>query len=1326
MNFSFKNWRHMNFKFAGQAAIVAGFFFMLGFTIKYHYPQLKAWAIFQIREISAKNFGIEVKPRNIEVSIFPLGIQLADLEVHAQKEHKKDFPRISARYVAAYVDILGLLTGRLRLSSVDIVEPKISFVQKTKSKNTPPPMQFSFRKLRSIPINRLRIIKMNLDLQLAEPEVFVITKNFSLAVDNGEGALEFDIDGPDISYRQLDNKIGVDFSFATKGHVYRNEVNFAKLQLKRQSSEISIRGTAFGKVEEGILHEMEFDSKLHLNLPEIRDLTTKIFPNINQPLIHGVAEVVAISKYGTNKGFSVQFLTKTQDLKIDNFIVGNIESRGDYRDKAIDLSHFVIRNQSGEFGLKNAHLSLGDKTTIRTDLDVKEMELQKFLDTLGLHDIPTILNLSGLFKCEGEILPDLGLSCQGNAEGKNLHVYAGHEKRFSIVKLPIFGAQGNVNISKRNVSYQADLKIKEFSGKSTGNIDFENGFKITYETPALSFGVLDHFVGLKTEGLAKITGSTEGNAHTAIINTKAVLSDFWLDDYLLDSAELNFAYKNGMLYFNDIDGHVDSTSYMGQVDIDLHKEQIRVNARSPDADLRDVQRVLSRKFQLPIEAAGFGKMQVTLSGPLDPKQFDFKFLSHFSDGKISTESYDSLIANVSAEKGLIKSNKIIMTKNASQISVTGQITPQGTIQLAATGDQLRIEDSHFIKSRLPELRGQMDFDLSLKGPIRKPQTLFKGYLSQMSLGSESMESSTFSLDFGEHAVTGNGKFFGTRVNSQFEFPLTPEAPFRVRLTAKELNFMPLMGLFTKSERHWDYKSSLTGNLEIKSPKGGFWKSSGVANIDAISVERGPVYLASDAPSKITFESGLINSTVINLKGPNSYLRAQILNSKREDLNITSSAKADLSLFALFTPFLKEMRGLMTVSLKVRESVDNPSILGSALVEGGLVKLPEFPAAFQNLRADILFNNQKILINSASANLGGGTVQANGGITIIPKKMPTIDVQGTFEQVHLTIPDGVKSVSTGNIFITGTTFPYKLLVKANVESGEIIKEFSSDDSQPGTIKQSVLLPKRATEREASPITLDLNLLLSENVKIKNELLDTNIAGQIQVLGEPSDIKLNGQINFIKNGKFYFKKTPFEISSGMIRFKEVMNNPEIFLNCTTRVQAYDVTLLIQGTGLKPQIQLTSTPTLTQSEIICLLALGVTCDNMEKNVASSQQGQATYGQIGAAILSNNPLQKQIKDRYGVDVGFSTTFDSDNSSVPQVTVGKQISPKIGAKVIHSRGKEPKVDAQIFWDLNRNWSFVGSWEGKTEDNPTDRTTNDRTNNNNSVGVDLEYKMEFK
>jgi translocation and assembly module TamB len=1325
MKFDRNRLHNINFKAIGQIAVVAGFFFMLGFALKYHYPQLKTWAIFQIREVSAKNFGIEVKPKNIELSLFPLGIQLSGLEVQARKEHKKDFPNVSAKYVAAYVDILGLLTGRLRLSTVDIVEPQIMFIQKSKARSgAPMPVQFSFRALRSIPINRLRVLRMNLEARLAEPEIFISTKNFSAAVDNYEGALDFDIEGPEISYRQLDNKIGVDFSFATKGHVYRTEINFTKLQLRRGDSHVSVRGTAFGKVEEGILHEMEFDSKVHLNLPEIHDLTTKIFPNVKQPAVNGIAEVAAISKYSTNKGFSVQFLTKTQDLKIDRFTVGNLESRGDYRDKNVDLNHFIIRNQAGEFGLRNAHLNLGDKVTVKSELTITALELQKFLETLGLHEVPTVINLSGLLNCEGEIVPDLGLTCQGGADGKNLHVYTGREKRFSIVKLPAFSAQGQVKVNKQSVTYQADLKVKEFTGKSNGVIEFAKGFKIYYETPALAFGVMDHFVNLKTEGIAKLSGTTEGDAHSAVINTKAQVTDFWLDNYLLDSAEFNFSYGKGHLYFNDINGHVDSTSYNGQVEIDLGTHEIKLNARSSDTDLKDVQRILSRKFQLPFEASGFGKMQISLAGPLDPSKFDFKFLSHFSDGKIASESYDSLIANVSAEKGLIKSNKIIMTKNASQISVTGQITPQHVIQVTATGDQLRIEDSQFIKSRLSELRGQLDFDLSLKGPVTKPQTLFKGYLSQMSLGSESMESSTFTLEFGEQAITGNGKFFGNRVASTFALPFAPDSPFHINLNAKGFNFMPLMGLFLKNERHWDYKSSLTGTMDIKSNRGGFWKSTGFANIEAIAVERGPVFLASDAPTKISFDNGLMNSTVLNLKGPNSYLRAQVTNSTKENLNLTASAKADLSLFALFTPFLKEMRGLMTVSLKVRDSVDNPNILGSALVEGGLVKLPDFPTAFQNLRADVLFNNQKILINSASANLGGGNLTAGGGITIIPKKSPIIDVQGSFEQVHLAIPDGVKSVGTGTIAITGNGLPYKLSVKANVESGDVVKEFSSDDSQPGTVKQSALLPKKATDREVSPITLDLNLLLSENIKIKNENFDTFISGQIQVLGEPRDLKINGQINFIKGGKIFFRKTPFEVSTGMIRFKEVMNNPELFITSTARVKDYDITLTLSGMAQKMNFQLTSQPTLTQPEIICLLALGVTCDTMEKNVASSQQGQASTYQIGAAILSNNPLQKQIKDRYGVDFGIGSTFDSDNASVPQVTVGKQITPKIGAKVIHTRGKEPKVDAQIFWDLNRNWSFVGSWEGKTEDNPTEKAT--EKTNNNSVGVDLEYKMEFK
>ncbi len=1321
------NWnrlRQVNLKFIGQTAVVAGFFFMLGFALKYHYPQFKTWAIYQIREVSAKNFGIEVKPRNIEISFFPLGIQLADLQVQALKEHKKDFPRVSVKYIAAYLDFLGLLTGRLRLSNIDIVEPEIIFIQKVKSRTSnAPPLQFSFRRMRSIPVNRIRVLRMNLDARLVDPEIALSTKGFSLSLDNNDGALEFDINGPEISYRQTAHKIGVDFSFVTKGHVYRNEINFAKLQLRQQNSEISVRGTAYGKVEEGILHDMEFDTKIHLNLPEIRALTGKLFPDIKQPEVQGSAEVAAISKYNAAKGFSVQFLTKTQNLKIDKFTVGNLESRGNYEGKNIYLSHLIVRNSSGEFGVGETRLQLGDKLLVNTELNITRLELQKFLNTMGLHDVPTILNLTGKFKCDGEISPDLTLACQGAAEGKNLHVYAGDEKPFSIVKLPEFNADGSVKVTKKNVVYQAALKVKQYNGTSSGTIDFENGFKIAFDTPALGFAALDHLANLKTEGVVKLSGVTEGNAHTATISAKAFASDFWLDDYFLDNAEFGFSYAKGTLGFTDIRGHVDSTSYLGQVDINLDTNQIKVNARSPDTDLKDVQHVLSRKFQLPLDVSGFGKMQVNLSGPLDPSQFDFKFLSHFSDGRIASESFDSLIANVSAEKGLIRSNKIILTKNASQIAVSGQITPQLVLQLTATGDQLRLEESQFIKGRLQELRGQLDFDLTLKGPVKKLQSQFKGYLSQMSLGSESIESSTFTLDFGERSILGNGKFFGSRVTSQFEFPLDPDATFRIYMNAKELNFLPLMGLFLRNDRHWDYKSSLTGILDIRSPRGGFWKSSGQAVIDSMSIERGPVSMASDAPAKITFENGVINSTTLNLKGANSYLRANVSNSTRESFNLTASAKADLSLFALLTPFLKEMRGLMTVSLKVRESLDNPSILGSGLIEGGLIKLPDFPNAFQNLRADVLFNNQKILINSASANLGGGTVQANGGITLVAKKMPLIDVQGSFEQVHLTVPDGVKSVGTGTIAITGAGFPYKLAIKGNIESGEIYKEFSSDDSQPGTIKQSSLLPKRAADKEVSPLTFDLNLFLSENVRIKNELLDTNISGQIQILGEPTDIKLNGQINFVKSGKIYFRKTPFEVSSGIIRFKEVMNNPELFITSTARVQEHDVTLLIQGTGLKPVIQLSSQPTLTEPEIICLLALGVTCDTMEKKVASQQQGQASYHQIGAVFLSNNPLFKQAKDRYGVDVGFSTTFDPDNSSVPQVTVGKQITPKIGAKVIHSRGKEPKVDAQVFWNLNRNWSFVGSWEGRTEDS-TKSTTEQK--NNNSVGVDLEYKVEFK
>jgi translocation and assembly module TamB len=917
------------------------------------------------------------------------------------------------------------------------------------------------------------------------------------------------------------------------------------------------------------------------------------------------------------------------------------------------------------------------------------------------------------------------------------HVDSGHPQFSTIVEVADARIKGEVKVNAKQVEYKGDIEAgKNSSGHSDGIINYETGFKINYVGDKLDLADVKNLVNLKTEGVLKVNGNTIGTSDWATIDMNIDGKDMWLEDYPLGSATTKLSYKSGHLLFYNINGQYEVSRFTGNVELDLIKDRMKISGQIPFMDLKDIQSLFKRKVTLPIQMAGTGTGRVEAEGPYRFQDMSYNFKSSFYRGKIANESFDDMTFNVTSTDGLVKSDRIVLKKAAGILEMKGQITPKGEIDSVAVGRSMRLEQSENVTAVGLDLQGLADFTVLIRGQLPHPRVEVNGRLSKVVLADQTAEDSVFKLNFLSDRMEGSGQFLGTTLLSDFVFPYNNTAPFLFKLKTKKWDFTNLFSLVSKSARQIDFNTSVSMEVALQAPQGGFWASSGKAHITEFSIRKGGKSLNADKPMTLNFKQGTINSDNFIVSNGDSYLKLDVAGLTRSNLNASLNGKLDLSLLGLFTPFIADLRGNMALSMDLKGNADKPLLSGSAYVDRGYVKFNEFVHPFSNVRADVLFNDNQILINAISSDLASGKLSGEGKITFAGANSRPIDVKGTFTGVKLNFPEGFRSQGSGSVGIHGDHYPYAMDINYDVSGGEIVAEFNGQDSGTSAVKASAYLPRFLDQEVFHPFTFNVDVNLKGPVLVNNSLIRAAVSGHVRASGTPDRLILNGSFTPLAGGKFLFSDQPFDIQSALVEYNNnPPNDPKIYITATTRAietviddqnhtttNTYDVNLLAQGHGQAPQLTLTSNPPLGQREIVSLLAFGTTGSTTtadeRKGSGQNASGSAALG----AALFKQAGGKKMKDSLGVDVRVSSQQNTtDNASSPKVTLSKQWTPKFGASASSTIEANPNNNVKIEYKMNHDLSVIGSWDGR--ENLHD-TINDTTRN--VLGLDLQYKMQFK
>lgn len=1310
--------------FLAPISIFVGIYFVLKLFI---FPFVTDFANEKLKDLSEKNSFVELKFEKLDFHILDPNIEILNISIESKKDLKKILNSAKIDRLNLKIDLFQLILGKLNFNLLSLNEIQgelnIDPLLEGKNENKDIPINELYSLLDKLPIERFKLDHISLTL-------FSQKHGKKIKINNGLIRTSY-LDKRFLVRASLKNNVISDltkqFDLPIEADLNllftKNMLLVRQFQVKTNTFEVTTEGSVknIAKIMSSPQAEVTFKTQVDLEKTKEALSQLKIW-QLKEKLM-GSIKLQGMFEFNGAKNLNGNIELISEKLAYDKFDIGAANVKGDIKDSIVRLSNIEFKHPSGNLILKKSQINVEPPYKFKTEVSSEKIDIQKMFLSLNLKNIPVWLDLVPELSCEGEI-ENFNTNCSGKIVGEKFLVNSEMDlKKSRIVAVEKFSANGEASINSQKVTFKVNVAMNDSQGESSGEVDFDKGFDIKFKANNFNFKNLQTLAELNFQGQLALQGQTRGDSHAATFEMTTDAKDFELEKYRLGDFSTLLNYEKGTLFFRQVKGHLQDSEYKGDLDLDLLNSKVSGNLNFNNAKLSHLVKIFDQIIPIPFNLDGVGNGKLDFHGPLNFWKLNYNLGANFKNAYVHTDSFQDLNLKIVAVDGTAKVDGSYLQKNnTGKIEIQGAINSNKTFDIKAKSENLKLEESEFVKSFSNQFFGLFNFTMSVDGPIDNPVLTSRIHIFDSLIGDKIVEPSLVNISLNKNYVDFNNQMFNEKLNMKVRLPLGGHgASFIFDSQFKNFDITDLLPIIGASNIQSDYQGSITGHTNLVASSTEMLDLNGDIFIEKFYLQRGSLNVSLKEPTQLFAQNGVLNLKDLLLEGPDNQIEISGENFSLDKLNLQLNAKSDLRLFHFLLPFTEELSGPFELGAKITGSLSKLKILGQAQIKDAFLKFKNFVHPFEKIKAGIVFSQSKIFIQSVSSQFAGGQVKGDGQVEIVDTKKVPVFVKLKGENLNLNIPDKVQSSGNAEMVFSGQWFPFTLSGTYNVVGGLFEKEFTEEGSSIQSHK-SIYLPKSIKENNFEAFVMDILINLENKYLIKNSQMDGYVTGSLQLKGPPGNSILLGKLEVEKAAKLYFKDKIFELQTGLVNFTNQSEiNPELYITASSRVNDYDINLLLQGPAKTSAIKMTSVPPLAENEIISLLALGVTSSKLDQNIQSKDQAAQTGYEIGAVVLSRTGLNKNLKNKLGVDFQLVPHFDSTkNTSVLKATISKQVTDKIQASA--AMGNDSTSEVKLQYLFNKNLSTVGSWEGKEAESIR---TNEKQNQS-VFGLDLEFKKEFR
>ncbi|OYW75576.1 MAG: hypothetical protein B7Z37_12705 [Verrucomicrobia bacterium 12-59-8] len=274
----------------------------------------------------------------------------------------------------------------------------------------------------------------------------------------------------------------------------------------------------------------------------------------------------------------------------------------------------------------------------------------------------------------------------------------------------------------------------------------------------------------------------------------------------------------------------------------------------------------------------------------------------------------------------------------------------------------------------------------------------------------------------------------------------------------------------------------------------------------------------------------------------------------------------------------------------------------------------------NLRVKVHSHDRKVTLEDISVMLAGGKVRLGGTLDAANLEDPKFDLK--VEALEALVMRNPTSSVRANADIACVGSLKAARVSGTVEAvrGRIFQEVDLLPNVMGMIQQGEKLPPPppSTSKIEQKLTLppmlkdwtfDLNVRTRDPVVIAGNLMNGAISADIALGGTGAAPRVTGFANVDR----MVLKLPFsllKITKGVVTMNpDNPFTPKLDVRGESRVGSNDITLYVYGDASNPKTRFTSTPPLSEADIVTLLGTGMTLGGDNAQMASEAMTRAAF---------------------------------------------------------------------------------------------------------------------
>ena len=720
----------------------------------------------------------------------------------------------------------------------------------------------------------------------------------------------------------------------------------------------------------------------------------------------------------------------------------------------------------------------------------------------------------------------------------------------------------------------------------------------------------------------------------------------------------------------------------------------RVNASG--ADLQDLQLLAGAALPITGKLSFDGAIGGSWASPGGQGALEI------TGGTLAGEPFQSLRGTLKWVGRGAELDDIVLAHNGAQL--------RGTLayNFADTGFHFDLQGTNFQLSKFPRLQrprltlaGVAAFHLQGSGTTAAPVINIELHVHDLLLNQE--QAGDFDLSGVTHGpdlhLTAHSHFQTAELAIDGNVRLRGDFPADVTLRFSHLDIEPLLRVYLAGR--FTGHSSMAGAVDLRGPLRRPRDLNLSGHIDQFSADIEQVRIESAGPIEFTLANEFFTLERLHLRG---FHRAQLgqnggtvpttdieaagvvqLGGEYE-MNLRAGGVLDFGLLQSFNPALASS-GKMEINVAVTGTISQPQTRGQVRITNGAISYVDLPNGLSNINGTLVFNENRLRVQSLTAQTGGGTLTLGGSINYSHGLL--FDLTATSKDIRLRYPPGISSYADANLrfsgtldnsLLSGTVTINRFGVSPQFDLAYYLQRFAQTPSV--TSAQSPL----------NNLHFDLHIVTAQELQVEMSMAKLSGVADLRLRGTASRPVLLGRVD-IAQGNIDIAGTKYHLERGGVVFSNpVTIAPVIDLEATARVRDYDISLGLHGPIAHPSINYRSDPPLPTSDIIALLALGRT------------QEESVYYQTGPSqslneLTSNAVLEQALASAYSsraqrlfgasrikIDPQAAGIETNPNA---RVTIEQQVSDKVTLTFITNVSQSAQQIIQVEYNINRRLSVV-------------------------------------